>query len=100
MPWKEPTPAITARLGVSDVAIGKWCRTYGVHRGHSTDPAAPSVEQDLGRTSGSRGAPRSESGIGEGPGGPGSRPPSMAIIGCKIPRVSWSQMKNLPKVGV
>ncbi len=32
MVWKEPTQAIAARLGVSDVAIGKWCRAYGIKK--------------------------------------------------------------------
>lgn len=32
MVWKEPTQAIAARYGVSDVAVGKWCHAYGIKK--------------------------------------------------------------------
>jgi hypothetical protein len=32
MVWEEPTQVIAKRFGVSDVAIGKWCRAYGIKK--------------------------------------------------------------------
>lgn len=30
--WEEPTSSLKARYGVSDVAIGKWCKQYGISK--------------------------------------------------------------------
>ena len=30
--WQMPTTAVAKRLGVSDVAVIKWCRKYGIEK--------------------------------------------------------------------
>ncbi len=28
--WTEPTTKVAMRIGISDVALGKWCKQYGI----------------------------------------------------------------------